>query len=385
MDDTRKSAPWLTQRLRQRIATGEWEPGAMIPGRRALAMEYQAALTTVEKSVAMLIAEGLLRADDRRGTFISEAPPSLHQAAVASRSLVQANVGLVAGLVPYASHAQRREQWPARILEACEHALAGQPGVSHSFINMEPEAGRTLDPEAALQRLRADAVDAVIFIEPSAAGRRMLTLLADAGTPVVCAVFDPVQDRVPEACADGIAGGSLAVQHLRSRGYRQLVYLRPFTTSWVEARLAGARNAASAGELTVFPAAPTGDAPTDSSGQAQAGAVVAAALIAAGLEPGTGIIAPNDAVAMAFMQVAATAGLIDGRDYGIIGFDDWERDSGLTSLRPPMEQVGAEAAGMVLRLLRGEACPSHVALPYRLIPRTSTRPWKAATQESSTR
>ena len=384
MVDTRKNAPWLAQRLRQRIASGEWTRGAAIPARRALAAEYRAALTTVERSVATLVAEGLLRADDRRGTFVNETATAAgaDTAQPASRSPVQATVGLVAGLVPYASHTQRREQWPARILEACEHALAGQPGVSHSFINMEPEMGRHLDPEAALERLRAAAVDAVIIIEPDAASRRMLTLLADAGTPVVCAAFEPVQDRVPEVCADSVAGGSLALQHLRSRGFRRIVYLRPFAGPWVEARLSGARNAAAPGELTVFPATPDRDLPSDSIGQAQAGGATATALIAAGLEPGAGIIAPNDAVAAAFMRIATAAGLREGRDYGIIGFDDWERDLGLSSLRPPMEQIGEEAAGMLLRLLRGEACPSHVALPYRLIPRTSTRAPTASLQKS---
>ncbi len=375
MDDTRKSAPWLTERLRQRVASGEWAPGTMIPGRRTLTLEYRAALSTVEKSVATLIAEGLLRADDRRGTYVSApSAPAALASTPASRTQVYANVGLVAGLVPYDSPTVRREQWPARMLEACEHALAAEPGVSHTFINMEPEPRRSEDPDAAVLRLQADAVDAVIFIEPGAAGRRMIRAFIAAGTPVVCAALDPVQERVPHVCADDLAAGALAVQHLRSRGYQHLVYLRPFTTTWVEARLAGARTAAPHGMLTVFPASPTGEAPMDGAGQAFAGATAASALLVAGMAPGTGIIAPNDAMAAAFMQVAAKAGWADGRDYGIIGFDDRERDFGLTSLRQPLEQVGAEAAGMMLRLLRGEACPSQVALPYRLIPRTSTRP-----------
>nr|MBA3936529.1 GntR family transcriptional regulator [Planctomycetota bacterium] len=211
MDDTRKSAPWLTERLRQRVASGEWAPGTMIPGRRTLTLEYRAALSTVEKSVATLIAEGLLRADDRRGTYVSTpSAPAALASTPASRTQVYANVGLVAGLVPYDSPAVRREQWPARMLEACEHALAAEPGVSHTFINMEPEPGRSEDPDAAVRRLQADAVDAVIFIEPDASGRRMIRTFVAAGTPVVCAALDPVLERVPHVCADDLAGGALA-------------------------------------------------------------------------------------------------------------------------------------------------------------------------------
>lgn len=384
MVDTRKNAPWLAQRLRQRIASGEWVRGGAIPARRALAAEYQAALTTVERSVATLIAEGLLRADDRRGTFVTDTAVGAAKdtSPPASRSPVQATVGLVAGLVPYASHTHRREQWPARILEACEHTLAGQSGVSHCFVNMEPELGRHLDAETALERLRAAAVDAVIIIEPDAASQRMLTQLTDAGTPVVCAAFEPFQDRVPEVCADSVAGGSLAIQHLRSRGFGRFIYLRPFTGPWVETRLAGARNAAGPDGLSVFPATTGHELPTDSIAQAQAGAATATALLAAGIGPGTGIIAPNDAVAAGFMRITAAAGLSEGRDFGIIGFDDWERDLGLSSLRPPVEQIGEEAANMLLRLLRGDACPSHVSLPYRLIARTSTRNRTASLQKS---
>ena len=97
-------------------------------------------------------------------------------------------------------------------------------------------------------------------------------------------------------------------------------------------------------------------------------------VLAAGFAAGTGVIAPNDTVAEAFIEVATEHGLTAGRDYGMVGFDDRARDCGLTSLRPPLATLGDETAQLALRLLRGEDTPNRVVLQHRLIARTSSLP-----------
>ena len=69
-----KSAPRPYERvaegLRRRIAAGEWRPGEMIPGRRALAAHYGVAPATLERAAGMLIAEGLIYAMDDNEFFV---------------------------------------------------------------------------------------------------------------------------------------------------------------------------------------------------------------------------------------------------------------------------------------------------------------------------
>jgi len=44
--------------------------GTMIPGRRDLAREFNISVPTVQKAIAEMVAEGTLRVEDRRGTFV---------------------------------------------------------------------------------------------------------------------------------------------------------------------------------------------------------------------------------------------------------------------------------------------------------------------------
>ncbi len=374
----------VARALRERIRTGQWEKGQMIPGRRRLAEAHGVALTTLERAVTTLISEGLLRADDRRGTFVtngSAATPSGRQwprpDASSGREALVATVGIVAAVVPYGAAAVYESQWPVQTLHGCEHRLATESGLTLRFINTVV-AGRTdLPVAAAAGRLLAEAVDAAIFIQlvPSAA---LLRRLAAARVPVVLAGYDPLPTTVPHVCIDSLAGGALAARHLLERGYSKLVFFQPFTTEWTEQRLAGVKSClANLGRpphvLRVVPSDPAvsvGQA-TDQQALSRERAMQE---LAAGWEDGIGVIAPNDSVAVGFMEAAEAHGMVAGRDYGIVGFDDSARDRGLTSLRPPLAALGEEAARLVTHLLRGEDAPSRVALQHRLIARTSSLP-----------
>jgi len=358
----------------------------MIPGRQQLAKQHGVALGTIERAVATLISEGLLRAADRRGTFVTalsadsgrphgESPPG-H---APSQSLV-ATVGIVAAVVPYESGNTYEGQWPVQVLHGCEHRLAAESGLTIRFLNTVVPGHRGLSVSAAATRLLDEHVDAAILIQPEPAPN-VLERFAAAKVPLVLAWFNPCDVKFPQLYIDDIAGGALAARHLFERGYRRLLFFQPFTSVWTEQRLAGVKSAVEnlgrTPELRVLPAHPTkafgwGDAQqTVARNRAQE-------ILAANWKPGTGVIAPNDSAAEGFMAAATARGLVAGRDYGIVGFDDRARACGLTSLRPPLAAMGEEAARLVVRLLRGEDAPSHVALRHRLIARTSTCPWRGA-------
>ena len=365
--------------LRGRIAAGEWQPGELIPGRRALAAEYGVAPATLERAAGMLIAEGLLSASDRRGTFVAGLPVSSRNEAYPAstthwrRDAIQATVGIIAAVVPYSRYEERAGQWSAQVLAACEQGLSGERGLTQRFLNLVAIMGKDITPVQAVKQLLADRVDAIVVIGHSDLDEA-LTLVETASVPLVCAEYDPIVASVPQVCFDSVAGGVLAVKHLRERGYRHLTYLRPFVSDWAEARLAGARRASGVGGLRVFPGGEAKEVSVNGDDQTAAGLETGRALLAVGFEPGTGVVAPNDSVALGFIAAARERGLEAGRDYGIVGFDDRHREAHLTSLRPPLEQMGREAAGLVMRLLRGEAAPARIALQHQLIARASTAP-----------
>jgi len=365
--------------LRGRVAAGEWRSGEIIPARRVLAAEYGVAAATLERAAGILIAEGTLSASDRRGTFVTSQPPTAGREPTDTRAMgnreevLQATVGIIAEVIPYGSHEMRAGQWSAQILAGCEHGLSGRGQLSQRFFNLVPEMGDGIPAVQAVEQLLAEDVDALVIIRCAGLEEALPPVLA-AGIPVVCAEYDPVVASVPQVYIDNVTGGVLGARHLRERGYRQLTYLRPFQSVWTEARLEGAQIGAGSDGLRVFPLetslcvslkAGAGD-------QTRAGLEAGREFLSLGFEPGTGVIAPNDAVALGFMDAARQQGLEAGPDYGLVGFDDFHREAHLTSLRPPLAQLGMEAAGLLVRLLRGEDAPARIALQHRLITRAST-------------
>lgn len=65
----------LADVLRQRIAKGIWGVGEIVPSLGALAAEFGVGLITVRQAVSLLVQEGLLRAQQGRGTRVLARPP----------------------------------------------------------------------------------------------------------------------------------------------------------------------------------------------------------------------------------------------------------------------------------------------------------------------
>lgn len=349
----------------------------MIPARRILAAEYDVALATLERAAGQLIAEGLLSSSDRRGTFVAHRRPVHSGSSVplspgsASREAMQATVGIVAAIVPIKDPGMRTTQWPAQILAACERGLSVETGLTQRFLNLIQVTGPRIPPAKAVEQLLADGVDAVVIIEDSKLAG-VGDLLQTTRIPVICVGYDPVAIAMPQVYVDNQAGGALAVRHLRDRGYRHLTYLRSFSAVWDEARLVGAQTAAGPVGLRVFTHGTPVDASVPGLSHRSVGLAIGRALFRQGVERGTGIIAPNDSVALGLRDAAAECGFEAGRDYGLVGFDDRHREAHLTSLCPPLDHMGEEAARLAVRLLKQEPCPTRVALQHRLISRAST-------------
>ncbi len=91
----------------------------------------------------------------------------------------------------------------------------------------------------------------------------------------------------------------------------------------------------------------------------------------------TAIFAANDITALAVMEVAVSAGLAVPYDLSVVGFDDIPEAIAapvpLTTVRQPLQEMGAEAMSMLLDLVRGEElADTHVRMPTTLVVRSST-------------
>lgn len=62
----------LEELVRERIETGEWPAGTLIPSERELSAEFGLSRTTTRKALDRLVSEGVLRKEPRRGTFVAE-------------------------------------------------------------------------------------------------------------------------------------------------------------------------------------------------------------------------------------------------------------------------------------------------------------------------
>jgi GntR family transcriptional regulator len=60
--------------LSRSIMSGELSPGAVLPSERELTERYQTTKTTASRAIALLQAEGLVRTEFGRGTFVQDIP-----------------------------------------------------------------------------------------------------------------------------------------------------------------------------------------------------------------------------------------------------------------------------------------------------------------------
>ena len=62
----------LKELLREKIASGEWGPGNMVPSEREWSEQYRISRMTARQALSELAAEGLLRREQGRGTFVAK-------------------------------------------------------------------------------------------------------------------------------------------------------------------------------------------------------------------------------------------------------------------------------------------------------------------------
>ncbi|NUR25831.1 MAG: LacI family DNA-binding transcriptional regulator [Catenulispora sp.] len=168
---------------------------------------------------------------------------------------------------------------------------------------------------------------------------------------------------------DNRGGARQATEHLVEAGYRRIATITgPLSLDVAEARYRGFQDAMAVAGLPAH-----GVEHADFS---EAGGAAAMARLLAARPDVDAVFAASDNMAAGALRALRTHGRSVPGDVGVIGFDDLptaqHTDPQLTTIRQPIEALGAEMARMLLSILEG-ARPTPLILPTRLVVRGSTR------------
>ena len=247
-------------------------------------------------------------------------------------------------------------------------------GYSGLIVNTDNDPHRE---RAQIESLRSRQVEGFI-IATALVEHPLLAQLHQEGVLMVMVNRRPDGIDVPSITPDDATGIDLAVQHLAGLGHTRIAHLAgPSNTSTGVARARAFRNAVRDRGLTDDPSLVA----TCRYWTEDSGANALRTLFDAGAEF-TAVVAGNDLIALGCYDVFAERGIDCPRDVSVVGFNDMPF---LDKLRPPLttvavphQQVGAEAARMLLDAIADPARPSRsVLLPLSLVVRGSTAPPRA--------
>jgi DNA-binding LacI/PurR family transcriptional regulator len=200
--------------------------------------------------------------------------------------------------------------------------------------------------------------------------------LSQFGIPTVLINNLATEDTTHSVCHDDVSGGFDVTRHLIELGHTQIAYLGNKRSGRItKDRLQGYKQALTQAGISLRPeyivAAPNGTT--------EGGAIGTEELLKSEPRP-TGIVCFNDILAIGTMYALRKAGLGVPEDCSVTGFDNIPLSKhinpSLTTFHQPRNELGVEAAGMMLRLLnrknRNVNAAEVITLRGKLVVREST-------------
>jgi DNA-binding LacI/PurR family transcriptional regulator/DNA-binding transcriptional regulator YhcF (GntR family) len=378
--------------LRHRIATGAWSVGAPLPSRAALAKEYGVGLATLERAISGLLADGTLRATPGQHTVVAPRASLDGIDDLASQpqhgNSLEAHAGML-GVVSYDTISEIRSSgseggWLYQISHSLERSFLETGGVT-TFKSLVTERGHEPIPLVdAIRDVRQQGAVAIAVVDLNGAISvaeidQVAEIHEREAALFVYVSSNETDSGLPHVYYDSAHLGRQAVRHLVSRGFDAFGYVSPFDLPWSVDRFESASEAAMSlglGRNAVTPLFGTKRISNELSHAQQqydAACEFGRETFSRPDYPRC-VIAANDYIAFGLIDAANEFGIRHGIHYAILGFDDEVKalHYGLTTFRPPLEEIGTETALLLARLLRSETCSLQVRLRCRLIARAST-------------
>jgi len=377
----------ITEDLRRQILSGRWAMGAQLPSRRDLANQYDVTPNTINRAIAALMDEGFVGANDRQGTFISRVTMGGARPVAAPTATPNGRgpwrIGVVVALDDgSALPGEASDLWTRAVLDQFERTIS----IGGAVATVYPVYwGRNAaaDPQTAVRRAQTERMDAVAVLDVhNRPGWDEAASAIDWRTlPSVYVAGVGMRVPFPQLCHDQSHAGYLAARHLSEAGYKRLVMLHPCTATWIDERIAGARLGARHGGIAddafvVHPdPAPLHYADFHANPERKALILRLLEEVVERWDGSTAVLCHADQQALDVLGRLRELSRVPGRDLGVMGFDDAPagRAMGLSTVRPPLEQMGERAAQLVLAALAKGAEAAQTCLPPVVIQRDSTR------------
>lgn len=218
----------------------------------------------------------------------------------------------------------------------------------------------------SLSRLGGTLIDGAIILTPTVSQPA-------ASVPVISVDPHTGSGDHHVVDSDNVEGARAATQHLIDLGHRRIAHVRGRTDlESAHQREQGYRASLADAGIPFDP-----ELVRDGGYRAAWSTEAARALLTLPDRP-TAIFAANDLSAFGVMDVAYEMGLRVPHDLSVVGFDDIPEAASatprLTTIHQPLQEMGARAFLMLLKILDGHDAETHVRLPSRLVVRKTTAP-----------
>lgn len=333
----------LANVLREEILSGIWQPGVRLPAERELSQRFGVAYMTVRQAIATLVADGLLRRINGKGTFVLPLP--VPDSAPRSSALPLLVPNLWQRLDPL---------YFPDVLKGFEEGMA------------QLEQPVTILDSA--EDVAADAIVACLIADKNDV--RILERLKDQGCRVVAINRYQGRRQIPFIAIDDASGTTQAVEHLVGLGHVRIGFLSGWRDNVDAAeRQRGFVTAMRAHELAY-------DLDAGHGFREERGYQGAKELLVRPDRP-TALVAASDLSAIGAIKAAQELGLSVPRDLSVVGFGDFSVaaywPSGLTTIYQPRRELGEVAARALGAFRRGEKV-QNTLLTTCLIERGTTGP-----------
>ncbi|MDR3708339.1 MAG: substrate-binding domain-containing protein [Capsulimonadaceae bacterium] len=386
----------IEEDLRSQVASGSLREGVILPSRALLAKHYGVGLATLERAVSVLLADGTLKAVRRQYTAVARLPQSeldsvnhrettpLRPHCASSVPSLPNSLGVISYVPSSADEpADKLEGWLYQTSIFLERSyLQGNGVLRFASLKSDVEAPRR-PMETAISELIEQDVSTVAIVDLNGSMREeeillLPELIAKYSVLVVYISNSECEAAIPHVFYDSSYLGCQAVNYCISKGFHSFAYVSPYCFPWSVNRFNKARETAIAKGLrpdSVISLFGAKDTVGKNAGEEQHDAALefGRALFCDDEYPRC-IIAANDYTAHGLIDASHEFDLKQGIDYAIVGFDDERRSiqDGLTTFRPPLEEIGKEAAMLLTRLENGDSCGMQVRLRSQLVARAST-------------
>ena len=343
--------------IRKKIISGEMPVGTQLQPHRELAVSYGVSMITINKALSGLVSEGILYSRVGRGTFVLNRPTD------------NDGNGAMLGFV--------LRDLSSPFFSLVAHAAQQRADELGYGLLFSSSSNRLDREEEQIRRFRDLGVSGLIIASMSRTYRisEPIRALHDAGTPYVMVSYTDGAD-VPFIGMDLDSAGYLAAQHLLAMGRQRIGYVGDkFGSIMCELRGRGYRRALEQAGLPVDPALQFEYPFEGEWNDYRSGYTVAERILNLPVQPDAMFVF-NDLGALGVLDGLLDRGVRVPEDIAVVGLDDIELAGRaripLTTVRQPVERIGAMAVDNILARLRGDQTPVRQLLPPELIVRKSS-------------